>query len=472
MAYKEYFLISGCLLSFILTIFIFILYNKNKKILKKYKEIDDVKQSAKDIFNNAIKEKEEIIHNAVIDLDTIKNEIKEIEVEKKHIQSKIDEMREEYRQKRIIYDDLMNKISISDNKVEYIEMGFENIEFQFDDTEEYKEAIESIRNKQKDMAKNKKTVTCSTGWKINGSAREGRKMVDENIKVTLRAFNNECDVIIGRVTWRNYSQSCDKIKKAFEFFNNYNKTSDIKISDDYLKLKLEELKLIYENQERKQQVKEEQRAIREQIREEERFERDRIAAEKEEEKYKKLLKKAQEEAQKATGEKLNELNKEVEKLSALLKEAEEKNQRALSMAQQTKAGHVYIISNIGSFGDDVFKIGMTRRLDPYERIYELGGASVPFEFDVHAMISCKDAPSLENKLHKIFEKYKMNLVNNRREFFKVSLDEIEKEVKKQNPKTEFIRTSLAEQYRKSQVLRKQRQEVNILPSENELPDSI
>ena len=184
------------------------------------------------------------------------------------------------------------------------------------------------------------------------------------------------------------------------------------------------------------------------------------------------MKKAQEEAEKASGKKLTQLNEEVEKLAILLKEAEEKNQRAISMAQQTKAGHVYIISNIGSFGADVFKIGMTRRLDPYERVYELGGASVPFEFDVHAMIPCNDAPSLENKLHKAFEKYKMNLVNNRREFFKVSLNEIENQVKRENPKAEFIRTALAEQYRKSEALRKQRQEVAPLPMDKQFPNSL
>ena len=237
-------------------------------------------------------------------------------------------------------------------------------------------------------------------------------------------------------------------------------------------MKLKEISLAYENKKKKKQIKEEQRAIREQIREEERFERDRIAAEKEEEKYKKLLKKAQEEIEKASGEKLSKLNEEIENLTVLLKEAEEKNQRAISMAQQTKAGHVYIISNIGSFGDNVFKIGMTRRLDPYERVYELSGASVPFEFDVHAMIPCKDAPALETKLHKAFEKYKMNLVNNRREFFKVSLDEIEKEVKQDTPNAEFIRTALAEQYKKSEALRKQRYETINEPVKEEFPDKI
>ena len=472
MLYEEYFLVAGYLLSFVLFIVVFVFYNKNSMLKKKYEGVDDAEKAAQNILNEANLEKERILHDAVVELDNIKSTIRKIEEDKKIFESEFEEMRNDYKDKKYIYDDLLDKISIAEDKVEYIEMGFGNIDFEFDDVEDYKEAIIEIKSKQKEMAKNKIAVVCFADWKVNGSVREGKRMINENIKVTLRAFNNECDVIIDHVTWKNYSQSRDKVMKSFDFYNNYNKTPEIIISHEYLKLKLEELRLNYENQEKKQQIKEEQRAIREQIREEERFERDRIAAEKEEEKYKKLLKKAQEEAEKASGKKLTQLNEEVEKLAILLKEAEEKNQRAISMAQQTKAGHVYIISNIGSFGADVFKIGMTRRLDPYERVYELGGASVPFEFDVHAMIPCNDAPSLENKLHKAFEKYKMNLVNNRREFFKVSLSEIENQVKRENPKSEFIRTALAEQYRKSEALRKQRQEAVPLPMDKQFPNSL
>lgn len=120
-----------------------------------------------------------------------------------------------------------------------------------------------------------------------------------------------------------------------------------------------------------------------------------------------------------------------------------------------KAGFVYVISNIGSFGEGVYKIGMTRRLDPMERIKELGDASVPFNFDVHAMIFCDDAPALEAALHREFESKKVNIVNQRREFFKVSLEEIEEVVKRNYDKTvEFTVTPDAEQYRTSEALRK------------------
>ena len=467
MLYEDYVAIVGYALSLFLIVFVCVLYNKNKKLKNKYQKIDDVEKTAQGILDSANSTREKILSSA----DKDKNKIIS---EKENIVCELEKIKEDYKDKKQIYDNLLNTISIFEDKIEYIELGLDDAQFEFDDPD--KIAIDEIREKQREMAINREAnnaaIYCSTDWTVSGSIRAGRRLTNESIKITLRAFNNECDTIIRNVSWKNYAKSIEKINKAFDFFNDYNKTKTIKISSPYLGLKLKELKLAYENQERKKQIKEEQRAIREQIREEERFERDRIAAEKEEEKYKKLLKKAQEEIEKASGEKLSKLNEEIENLTVLLKEAEEKNQRAISMAQQTKAGHVYIISNIGSFGDNVFKIGMTRRLDPYERVYELSGASVPFEFDVHAMIPCKDAPALETKLHKAFEKYKMNLVNNRREFFKVSLDEIEKEVKQDTPNAEFIRTALAEQYKKSEVLRKQRYETINEPLKEEFPNNI
>lgn len=127
-------------------------------------------------------------------------------------------------------------------------------------------------------------------------------------------------------------------------------------------------------------------------------------------------------------------------------------------ATNAKAGYVYIISNVGSFGKDVYKIGMTRRLEPQERVDELGDASVPFNFDVHAMIFSDNAPALEAALHKAFENRKLNMVNTRREFFNVTLEEIEDVVKKNYDKTvEFTRLAPAEQYYESQKMREQYQ---------------
>lgn len=135
-----------------------------------------------------------------------------------------------------------------------------------------------------------------------------------------------------------------------------------------------------------------------------------------------------------------------------LKEAIDKGKRAISQAQLTRSGFVYVISNMGSFGEDVYKIGMTRRLEPLDRIRELGDASVPFGFDVHAMIYSEDAPKLENALHRVFSDKQINRVNPRKEFFKVPISEIVKEVKKHNAEIEFTMVAEAKEYRESLAL--------------------
>jgi hypothetical protein len=195
------------------------------------------------------------------------------------------------------------------------------------------------------------------------------------------------------------------------------------------------------------------RAIQEELREEEKakreFEQAQKEAEKEEVNYQKALNKARKEIELVTGEKQEELRAQIEKLEQELKEAQEKKERALSMAQQTKRGHVYIISNIGSFGENVYKIGMTRRLEPEDRVRELGDASVPFQFDIHAMIYSDEAPTLEHELHKAFTNKKVNMLNYRKEFFNVTLDEIEQQVRQIGLNAEFSRLPEAMEYRET-----------------------
>ncbi len=199
----------------------------------------------------------------------------------------------------------------------------------------------------------------------------------------------------------------------------------------------------------------------EQIREEEKaqeeLERAREEAERQEADYEKALAKAREEALKATGAQLQELTEQVKSFEAKLDEARKKKERAISRAQLTKSGFVYVISNIGSFGERVFKIGMTRRMEPMDRIHELGDASVPFPFDVHVMLYSDNAPELENALHKLVQNRTINLVNLRREFYRdVDLDEIETFVKQRGLSAQFIRMAEAREYRQSVAIRSQR----------------
>lgn len=225
--------------------------------------------------------------------------------------------------------------------------------------------------------------------------------------------------------------------------------------DEYIALKAEEIRLRYKLETQAQQAKEELRRKKELAREEAKaqkeFEREIRKAKADEDNARKALEKAQLEAAKeaANEKRFAKLQEQIEKLKAALKEAEERGQRIMSMAQQTRRGWVYIISNIGSFGEGVYKIGLTRRLDPMERVYELGDASVPFPFDVHAFIFSEDAPALETALHQAFDRYKVNTVNWRKEYFKVPLDKIKDKVKELGYDVEFEDYAYAPQFRDS-----------------------
>ncbi|MCG8404808.1 MAG: GIY-YIG nuclease family protein [Phycisphaerales bacterium] len=192
--------------------------------------------------------------------------------------------------------------------------------------------------------------------------------------------------------------------------------------------------------------REEQARIKAQIREEQRREREIEREQKQLEREREVIQAA---LQKAIAETKDEHNAEVERLKAKLVEAEEKSQRAMSRAQMTKSGHVYVVSNVGSFGDGIYKIGMTRRFEPMDRVKELGDASVPFPFDVHMMISSDDAPSLENALHRAFHKLRVNKINPRKEFFRTQIDDINRIVTENHGEVQYVADAEALEYRQS-----------------------
>lgn len=418
----------------------------------------------KNISKNKFYEKK---YSNIIDIDT---EVAKAIQEKEKNNKEIENLRESYKEKKVIYDKLIKKVAIFDEEIELAELGFYKPHYDFDTSEKYKEEISEIKTKQKEMLSEKTAIYCTTEWTVEGSKAKGRTMTNRGIRLTARAFNNECDSAITSVKWNNAERMEQRIEKAFDAINKLNESNHLYISSEYLDLKIEELRLSHEYKEKKQQEKEEQAEIRQQMRDEAKLLQELEQAQKDEDKYQKLLLKAKTDAEKATGSKLENLMKSIEQLKQDLEEAHSKNERAKSMAQQTKSGHVYIISNIGSFGENVYKIGMTRRLEPLDRVKELGDASVPFIFDVHAMIYSKDAPALENTLHKVFDIKRVNLVNTRKEFFNVTLEEIEEEAKKVSKDVEFIKTIEAKDYKESRAIRMQREKKEL---ENlEIPDTI
>ena len=353
-------------------------------------------------------------------------------------------------------EELKKQISTLEDKVDIQSYGLYEPKYDFGESALYKTEIDNIRKKQKAMIRDKTAIICRTEWVVDGSKVKGRQKTNQQHRLMARAFNGECDSIIPKVRYNNYSRIEDRIRSAFKAINKLGEAQTSYISLEYRDLKFEELRLVHEYQEKLQAEKEEQYRIREQMREEARAQRElekaQQEAEKEEKRYQKALDRARREIEIATGEKHNTLEFEIERLNELLLEAQANKERAMSRAQMTRSGHVYIISNIGSFGEHVYKIGMTRRLDPEDRIRELGGASVPFRFDIHAMIYSEDAPTLENALHQMFEKRSVNRINARKEFFNVSLEEIEEIVRKQDVNAEFIRIPPAEEFRKTQAI--------------------
>ncbi len=274
------------------------------------------------------------------------------------------------------------------------------------------------------------------------------------IRFVTDAFNGKVDSILSRSKADNHGKLEQEIRDAFNVVNHSGSAfRNARITPEYLVARLTELKWAATAHALKDQEREEQRRLREQMREEEKarreFERAIKESAKEEETIKKALEKVQQQVAAASDAQRAEYEAKLRDLEAKLQAAEEKNQRALSMAQQTRTGHVYVISNIGSFGEEVFKIGMTRRLEPTDRIRELGDASVPFEFDIHAMIFSEDAPGLEKTLHRHFLRQQMNKVNPRKEFFRLGLAEIRKEVEQMGISAHWTMAAEAHDYRET-----------------------
>lgn len=355
---------------------------------------------------------------------------------------------------------LKNEIIELDDEILFQDFGLYRPQYDFADSEGYKEALKEVRLQQKSMIKNATAAICTRSWRVDGSEEKGKKMIAENIKQIIRNFNIECDICIDKVRFSNYESSKKRILKAFETQNLLNETNAIFISEDYYKLKLKELDIAYGYQQKKKEERDELRELREQQKEEERvakeIEAKRLELEKEQAHYQNAIRKVNEQI---------EVEKSEERKKYLLEKKEELDNNIIDIDKAMedldyreanhRAGYVYIISNIGAFGNDIYKIGMTRRLEPEDRIAELSGAAVPFKYDIHAMIFSDDAPKLEAALHNAFANNKLNLVNGRKEFFKVSLEEIKKVVRENHDKTvDFKSLPEAQQYRESEMIRK------------------
>jgi len=327
--------------------------------------------------------------------------------------------------------------------------------FKLNASHEYKTRLDAVRERQKAMIKNGDAATGNMSWEVNGSKAEGRKLVNDMIKLVIRSFNNEADYCVDNVRFDNIELGDKRIRQSFDACNRLGRIMTVRLSEQYLNLKLDELRLAHEFQIKKQEEKEEAKRAREELREQQKLEQEIRAARekiaKERKHFTTALRDLLTRLEKATSD------EERAPLLAKIAEVEagkanlDNEEKAIDYREQNaKAGYVYVISNIGAFGDGVYKIGMTRRLEPMERIDELGDASVPFWFDVHAMVFSENAPALEAKLHERFAAGRLNKVNGRKEFFRADIAEIESVIRANyDAVVEVTHEAPAEQYRES-----------------------
>ena len=339
------------------------------------------------------------------------------------------------------------------------EFGLYKPRFDFQSVDEYKAKIKALREEEKGFVRSINESAKKTSWTVNGSKTEGRKMVLDTIKLLMRAYNGECDEIVRKVKFSNIDASLAAMEKSAQTISKLGRVMGISIPGAYVSLKQQEARVAFEYARFKEQEKERMRELRAQEREAAKLAKEiaekRKKLEKERKQYQDALDQVIAQMKDAVGDDLVALQEKKRELESNLGEVQKAVADVDYREANQRAGYVYIISNVGSFGQDVYKIGMTRRLDPMDRIMELSDASVPFNFDVHALIFSDDAPALEASLHRAFEDDKVNKVNTRREFFHVSLDDIKRVVKENYDKTvEFVDVPDAEQYRISKLMEK------------------
>lgn len=425
--------------------------------------IDDFKQRIKELETQVARQ-QSVMTSDMFDIVSAKNELAELndEIERQNniINSNnqnINQYHATINQLQAIIDDKNRQLHEFDDEFLVQEFGLYEPKFAFANSTQFKDALKQCRAQQKELIKQFNAEAKQTAWTVNGKHSEGKKMVGQIARLLMEAFNGKCDEIVRKVTYSNVNKSLERIDKIAENVNKNCQVVGISIPPRYITLKKNEVQLAFEFSQQKEEEKERLRILRAEAAEQKRVEREIEEKRKKLDKERKQYSSAYEKIQRRIETNANDKNL-LDKAADLKQHLDDIDKAVKDVdyrAANQKAGFVYIISNVGSFGEGVYKIGMTRRLDPDERIKELSGASVPFGFDIHAMIFSDDAPKLEAALHHAFDDKKVNIVNQRKEFFRVSLQEIEDVVKANYDKTvEFTEAAPAEQYRISEKLRK------------------
>lgn len=359
-------------------------------------------------------------------------EIKKIDLAKLEQQIRIGKevisLDTELAQKRNELARLNDEIAVANGILNLQEFGFFERQYGFSDSTKYKDKLDSLRMQQKSMVKNGTAGRIIAPMLLDNSKSKGKAMQNQLIKAALRGFNGEADALLVKISVVNVDNKIKALRKVFEQLNKMYSRNLIEITYPYLNLKIEELRLAAEYELQKQEEKELLREQREKEREDKKLQAEikakRKQLEKDRDHFRNMVAKVTELLKEAKNDELDELRRQLTEYKDKLSELDEIEEDIDYREGHATAGYVYVISNIGSFGEDVYKIGVTRRLEPLERIRELSSASVPFQFDVHALIFSEEAFALETELHNQLAHYKVNKVNGRKEYFKVPFDEI------------------------------------------------
>ncbi|GAA6162704.1 DUF4041 domain-containing protein [Pelagimonas sp. KU-00592-HH] len=401
---------------------------------------------------------------------SIEKEVAKKKHEVEALETDIETLQATYGEKKKYLDQLLEQVAVYDDRLAFAELGMYEPHFEFGDSEQYKDQIKKVRTLQKAMVSAKEATICPADWTVEGSRAKGQTMINRQSRLTMRAFNNECEAAIANTRWNNVVAMEKRILNSAKAISRENTSLQLSINDAYVALKIDELHLTHEYREQLKIEKDERAELARVEREEKKLAAEARAAEKEEMKYQALLEKARREA--GSDEVSESLKQKIHDLESALEEARATSERARAMAEMTRSGYVYVISNVGSFGEEMVKIGLTRRLDPGDRVRELGDASVPFGFDTHAMIYSEEAPALEAALHKEFSEQRVNMANMRKEFFRVSLDEVEDAVARLAPDADFFKDREAQEWHETLARRKEKLQA-VAPSELEaLPAAI
>ncbi len=423
-------------------ILLFVLYQNERKEVKDLK--DELSKSEENL--KRVGKVDEYCESKETAAKNYEEQIEKLERQKADIQRALNKYREETEKEMetMALHTLVGMVKID--------------EYEMLKSDEVKNRLSMLRIKQDELIKSGDALTVSGIVSVTAKKSD----LNNQKKQILRCFNAECKSIIEGTTVKNIDTTRAKIQRAYEAINKIFSVDGVQISTKYLETKYEELSMIYTYMIKEDEEREQRKAIREQMVEEEKvrreIEQEKKKLEKEEAQFTNEVNKLMSYMQKAKDDVERQLY--IDKISELqekLKTIESDKENVLQREKNTRAGFVYIISNIGAFGENIFKIGMTRRLEPMDRIAELSSASVPFPFDVHALIFSEDAPNLESILHQHFDQKRVNKINQRKEFFKVGLEEIKKVVlENHNATVKFIDIPDAVEYRETLKLEEKR----------------